>query len=89
MVGFVPEKESEEFSETIRKISGVSVDIRPPDSDSNLQIPVKLKNNRFTNPFSLFVEMYGLPAAVVKNCICHGNKVTCVYYTVIVCVTIT
>ena len=62
MVGFVPEKESEEFSETIRKISGVSVDIRPPDSDSNLQIPVKLKNNRFTNPFSLFVEMYGLPA---------------------------
>ncbi len=62
MVGFVPEKETSGFSEKAGRIPGVSVVIKPPDSDSNLKVPVKLKTNRFTNPFSLFVEMYGLPS---------------------------
>jgi len=62
MVGFIPEKETERFQASVGKISGVSAVIKPPDSDASLQIPVKLKTNRFTNPFSMFVEMYGLPS---------------------------
>ncbi|MBE6852310.1 MAG: ATPase [Ruminococcus sp.] len=62
MIGFVTEKDSEDFSKSLHKISGVSVELRPPDSEKSLSVPVKLKTNRFTNPFSLFVEMYGLPS---------------------------
>ena len=31
-------------------------------ADSLLKPPVKLKNNKFSGPFSMFVEMYGLPS---------------------------
>ena len=62
LVGFVPEKQAEKFEKPLSKIPGVSVVIKPPDSDVSLEVPVKLKTNKFTNPFSLFVEMYGLPS---------------------------
>ncbi len=61
LIGFIPEKESEKFGELFNAVSGVSVSFKPPDSESDIKIPVKLKTNRFTNPFSMFVEMYGLP----------------------------
>lgn len=62
MVGFITEKEAAGFKEKLSSVSGVSVVMKPPDSEEKLQIPVKLKTNKFTNPFSLFVEMYGLPS---------------------------
>lgn len=62
MVGFIPQREEENFTKLFSSIKGVSVVTRPPDSDENLKIPVKLKTNKFTSPFSMFVEMYGLPS---------------------------
>ncbi|MDD6825585.1 MAG: V-type ATPase 116kDa subunit family protein [Oscillospiraceae bacterium] len=62
MSGFVTEKDSEKFSELINSVSGVSVILRPPDESEKSSVPVKIKTNGFTKPFSLFVEMYGLPS---------------------------
>lgn len=62
LIGFVPEKNAKNFSQLFADIPEVSVVLKPPDSEMNIQIPVKMKMNRFTNPFSLFVEMYGLPS---------------------------
>lgn len=61
IVGFVTEKDAPRFKELFSSICDVSVVLKPPDSEENIQIPVKLKTNKFTNPFSLFIEMYGLP----------------------------
>lgn len=61
IVGFVAESDAEYFSSIFEGLSGVSVVLKPPDSDGKIKIPVKLKMNRFTKPFSMFVEMYGLP----------------------------
>lgn len=61
IVGFVSQKDSEKFVALFDKIKGVSVALKPPDSEMGLKIPVKLKTNKFTNPFSMFVEMYGMP----------------------------
>ena len=61
IVGFVTEKDAPRFKELFNEMRDVSVIFKPPNSEENIQIPVKLKTNRFTNPFSLFIEMYGLP----------------------------
>ncbi|MDO5560249.1 MAG: V-type ATPase 116kDa subunit family protein [Oscillospiraceae bacterium] len=62
LVGFVTEKDAKSFTKLFSDIPEVSVVLKPPDSEQNIQIPVKMKMNRFTKPFSLFVEMYGLPS---------------------------
>ncbi|NBK98989.1 MAG: V-type ATP synthase subunit I [Erysipelotrichia bacterium] len=40
----------------------VEIENRPPHSDKRLTPPTKLKNGWLPRPFSLFVEMYGVPA---------------------------
>jgi len=62
MEGYIPAREEEKFTSLVSSVPGVSLVIKPPDSANSSKVPVKLKNNIFTNPFSLFVEMYGLPA---------------------------
>ena len=62
MVGFVPLKESKRFAKLFDDLKDVSVVINPPELDERLEPPIKLKNNKFSNPFSIFVEMYGLPS---------------------------
>lgn len=62
LVGFIPKRDAKHFTELFDKLDEVSVVIQPPDSDERLNIPVKLRNNKFTQPFSMFVEMYGLPS---------------------------
>lgn len=62
LVGFIPKKESRRFIQIFNDMEGVAVLIHPPELDERLEPPIKLKNNRFANPFSMFVEMYGLPA---------------------------
>ena len=40
----------------------MTVDFKPHDSDKRFQTPTLLKNNRFSRPFEMFVEMYGVPS---------------------------
>lgn len=59
--GFIPEKESERFSKLFGELRSVSVAYMPPDADAACTPPTVLKNNWFTRPFGMMVEMYGLP----------------------------
>lgn len=62
LVGFVPSLQAHGFLELFTEMTEVSVLVNPPELDKRLTPPTKLKNNRFSNPFSIFVEMYGLPS---------------------------
>lgn len=62
IVGFVPESEAERFVALFDDLESVSVVLKPADIDGRIKPPVKLKNNKFSEPFSMFVEMYGLPS---------------------------
>ena len=62
IVGFVPEKDSERFKKYFEDLKTVSVIIKPCTESGDIETPVKLRNNKFSEPFSMFVELYGLPA---------------------------
>lgn len=62
IIGFVPHSESDDFMKLFDKLEDISVVLQPADVNGKLATPIKLKNNKFTQPFSMFVEMYGLPA---------------------------
>lgn len=62
ITGFVPEKNSEDFDKIFNEMQTVSVVMNPPDTDSQISPPTKLKNGFFSNPFTMLVEMYGLPS---------------------------
>ena len=59
--GFVEEKDVGDIQKAFESIEGVIVENFPSDFDQRLTPPTKLKNNWFTKPFEMFVEMYGLP----------------------------
>lgn len=61
IVGFIPRTSKNTFSSLFKEISSVSVTIDSPDMDSSHMPPTKLKNGFFSKPFSMLVEMYGLP----------------------------
>lgn len=61
MVGFISERDKKSFLSLFDDLPSVSIIIKPPDSESKIKIPVKLRNNPIVKPFSMFVEMYGLP----------------------------
>ncbi|MBE6838837.1 MAG: ATPase [Ruminococcus sp.] len=58
--GYVPKKKSKAFKELFSDLDTVSVMTAPVDEHSTP--PTLLKNNKFAEPFSMFVEMYGLPS---------------------------
>ncbi|MDE6593956.1 MAG: ATPase [Oscillospiraceae bacterium] len=62
IVGFVPEREAEQFKKYFEGLRSVSVVIKPCGEGGDVEVPVKLRNNKFSEPFSMFVDMYGLPA---------------------------
>ncbi|MGN1136497.1 MAG: V-type ATP synthase subunit I [Oscillospiraceae bacterium] len=62
VVGFVPKSSADEFLALFDDMDGVSVVLQPADANGQLAPPIKLRNNKFSQPFSMFVEMYGLPA---------------------------
>ena len=62
IVGFVPEGDAERFRKYFDDLKTVSVIIKPCSESGDIEPPVKLKNNKFSEPFSMFVELYGLPA---------------------------
>ncbi|MGN0642134.1 MAG: V-type ATP synthase subunit I [Huintestinicola sp.] len=61
IVGFVPAADEERFKKYFEGLKTVSIVIKPC-GESDIETPVKLKNNKFSEPFSMFVELYGLPA---------------------------
>lgn len=62
IVGFVPQKDEERFKKYFEGLKTVSVVMKPCDENGDIEIPVKLRNNKFSEPFSMFVDLYGLPA---------------------------
>lgn len=62
LVGFIPQKSSKKFVSLFNSLPGVSVVVKPAEADIRLTPPVKLRNRRFAKPFSMFIEMYGLPS---------------------------
>ncbi|MBO4866828.1 MAG: ATPase [Ruminococcus sp.] len=59
--GFVPKKQADKFSESFDDMEEVEVVLLPPDADAYCTPPTVLKNGWFTRPYSMLVEMYGLP----------------------------
>lgn len=62
LTGFIPHGKREEFTELLHSVRSVSVVSKPAENSDNVKVPVKMKNGRFSKPFSMFVEMYGLPS---------------------------
>lgn len=62
ITGFIETEKSDSFAKNLRELEGVTVEIKPHDSDKRIQAPTKLKNGWFAKPFEMFVEMYGLPS---------------------------
>lgn len=61
-VGFIPKAKDAAFAKEFEPLKSVSYVSKPYDADPSLAPPVKLKNNRFTRPFEMFVNMYSLPS---------------------------
>lgn len=62
VMGFIPKDKEEDFVNRFKSISSVGCEIRPGNADPTLDVPVQLKNGKFTKPFESFVEMYSLPS---------------------------
>jgi len=60
--GYMEDKKTKAFKASMEAMDDVKVDITPPMSDLRLTPPTKLKNNWFSRPFNMFVEMYGVPS---------------------------
>lgn len=60
--GFAEEKDAQTIKDDFEQLENVHVEIKPAMGDSRLTPPTKLKNNWFSKPFGMFVEMYGVPS---------------------------
>ncbi len=60
--GFIEIENIKKLEEVFTDLPDVEIEVRPPDYDKRLSPPTKLKNNWFTRPFGMFVEMYGVPS---------------------------
>lgn len=59
--GFVPKKKHKDFEKLFEGCENISVTFMPADADSSCTPPTVLKNTRLTRPYTMLVEMYGLP----------------------------
>lgn len=61
VVGFVMERDRRDF---LSLFDGLSIHLhdKPAEKDTRLLTPVRLRNNWFTRPFEMFVNMYGSPS---------------------------
>lgn len=62
ITGFIENDNAQAFAAGMEELGQVTVELRPHDSDNRLTAPTKLRNGWFSQPFEMFVEMYGLPA---------------------------
>ncbi|MDR0984834.1 MAG: hypothetical protein LBL93_07555 [Ruminococcus sp.] len=62
LVGFVPTKQIGKLAKSLEDVASVEIVIKQAEeAEKDFSVPVKLKNGRFSKPFGLFVELYGLP----------------------------
>ncbi len=61
LMGYVPAADRAQFSKCINNVPDLAVTYEKPLADSTVQPPVRIRNGWFSKPFSMFVEMYGLP----------------------------
>lgn len=61
ITGFVAEDDVTLLQQTFQELKEVEIEVRPAHSDKRLDPPTKLKNGWFARPFSMFIEMYGIP----------------------------
>lgn len=62
ITGFVEAKDVKKITTAFEELEEVEIEVRPAMSDKRLKPPTKLHNGWFSRPFSMFVEMYGLPS---------------------------
>jgi len=60
--GFIAQKNVNTFQDHFKNIKDVEIEVRPANSDLRINPPTKLKNNWFSKPFEMYVEMYGTPS---------------------------
>ncbi|MEG0330034.1 MAG: V-type ATPase 116kDa subunit family protein [Longicatena sp.] len=61
ITGFVATEDVDKLRETFLDLKEVDIEVRPAHSDKRLSPPTKIRNGWFARPFSMFVEMYGVP----------------------------
>lgn len=61
ITGFAAADDVESIKAVFKDLKEVEIEVRPAHSDKRLSPPTKLKNGWFARPFSMFVEMYGMP----------------------------
>ena len=61
MEGWIPAEREEELAEVFDRF-GCAYETLDPTEDEYPEVPVKLKNNKFTNALNMVTEMYSLPA---------------------------
>lgn len=61
ITGFITEDDVQDLKQTFQEMKEVEIEVRPAHSDKRLEPPTKLKNGWFARPFSMFIEMYGVP----------------------------
>ncbi len=61
MEGWIPEEREQELSEVFDRF-GCAYETVEPTEDEYPEVPVKLKNNKFTNALNMVTNMYSLPA---------------------------
>ena len=62
IVGYVPTSDKEGFEKLFSELSDITIMMKTCGRNDKTSPPVKLKNGKFSEPFGMFVEMYGLPA---------------------------
>jgi len=62
IAGFVEEGNVDYIKKSLEDIKDIEIEVNDAYSDRRIKPPTKLKNGWFSKPFSMFVEMYGLPS---------------------------
>lgn len=58
--GFIPAAEKDRFSALFTDTASAMIDTQDADGEKQ-KVPVKLKCSKFSEPFTMFVDLYGLP----------------------------
>ena len=61
MEGWIPEEREQELAEVFERF-GCAWETLTPTEEEYPEVPVKLKNNKFTNALNMVTDMYALPA---------------------------
>ena len=62
LIGYIPAKIEKEFISRFDDLSSVQCAADIPEKDYYISPPTKLKNNLFSRPFEMFINMFGLPS---------------------------